>query len=142
MPKQPTNEIYSFNDYFVDPSAPGVEVVVRFNGKDIPFRIRRSLTLKEKQKASDAAIAFEIDEEGKPTLSKMDQSAYTLEILVAGLLAWPFEYSPGQPVPINRETIEMLDGTLQSEVAARILGVGEAQAKALAPFGMKSGAPS
>lgn len=143
-------EVYLFNDYFVNPNDQGIEVSIPFQGKDLKFRIRRSLTLKEKQSASDAAIAFEIDEEGRPLISKMDQSAYVLEILIAGLKAWPFTYPQdypdsslaGKPVPINRETISMLDSRLQEAVSSRILGMGVAQAQAIAPFGMKSGVAS
>lgn len=149
MSKSKQQETYSFGDYFSDPKGKGVEYVLDFEGRKLTFRIKRTLTLKERQAASNAAFDFKIDAEaGTVALNSMDQSAYNNEILLAGLISWPFTYPEdfevdelaGEPVPINRETVEALDGRIAEAVASRILGLGEGQAKALDPFGKRSGA--
>lgn len=122
---------FLFDEYF---SGTDIEVKIPFNGKLLPFRIKKSLTLQERQQANDAAIKVNFDTKGKPTIQKNDQAAYTNEILMVGLRFWPFEYRPGKPVPINRETIAKLDGNLSDEIAARILGVVEVEAEQLVPF--------
>jgi hypothetical protein len=133
-----SDQTYLFNDYFADSSDRGLEVKIKFDGKEIPFRIKRTLTIQERQKANDAAVAFDIDETGKPTITKVDQAAFNIEIVLAGLKYWPFEFQPGKPVPITRKYVEALDGRLIELIAARILKIGEVQAAALDPFGKKS----
>lgn len=132
------NETFLFNEYFADPSDKGAPVTIPFNGKDLPFRLRRSLTIHERQRANDAAVAIEIGDDGKPKVTKLDQGAYNVEIVLAGLKEWPFEFSPGRSVPINRKYVEQLDGVLLERIANQILRVGEVQKDALDPFEMKS----
>ena len=131
-----------YDDYFTEPGDKGVEVAVEHKGKLLKFRVKKSLTLAEKQAASDAAITISLDKEGTPTLQRMDQAAYTAAVLLGGLKWWPFEYSKGNPVPINAKTIARLDGALGDKIAAIILGQRDAQVAALDPFGAKSGAGS
>lgn len=145
MPKQPSKQSdtpFLFGDYFSDPNDKGVEFSMNFQGRVLTFRVRRTLSLKEKQAASQAAVQFEIDDEGRPAIKNLDQSAFTNEIVLAGLISWPFEYAPGEPVPINRETVEALDGRIAEKIADRLVGMGVAQAQAIVPFEKKSGAGS
>jgi hypothetical protein len=124
---------FLFDDYFDDPDIPGIELVIPFRGKPIPFRIKRSLSLGERQKANDAAIKIDIDKNGKPHLvGQPNQAAYTREIVLAGLLEWPFKKN-GKPVEITRETVAKLDGVLQEELANRILGITEVNPAVLDP---------
>lgn len=125
------NQGFLFDEYF---SGSDIEIHIPYKGKLIPFRIKRALTLKERQQANDAAIQVNFDSKGKPNLQKNDQAAYTNEIILVGLKFWPFEYRPGKPVPINRETVAKLDGNLADEIAARILGAVEVDESALDPF--------
>lgn len=131
---------FLFEDYFDSEDNPGVELVIPFRGKPVPFTIKRSLPLGDRQKANDAAIKIDIDKNGKPRLlGQPDQAAYTREIVLAGLLKWPFKKS-GQPLPITRENVAKLDGVLQEELANRILGVSEVNPVVLDPSERESGA--
>ena len=134
------NQSFLFDEYFSDEKDRGIEVQIAWKGRNLPFRIKRSLTLKEKQRANDAAIKIELDKNGKPRLTSQDQSAFTTEVLLVGLKFWPFEYHAGKPVPINRETVSKMDSGLAEEIAARILGAIEVDEKALDPFEKKSDA--
>lgn len=127
-----------YDDYFTDENDPGVVAVVEHLGKKLKFRVKKSLTLSEKQLASSAAVSFSLDKDGNPTITKMDQAAYTSQVVLAGVKSWPFKYRSGEPVPINRLTVSRMDGTLAEKVAAVILGQREAQQKALDPFAPKS----
>ncbi len=134
-------QAYSFNDYFNSPDSKGLEIVVG----GVPFRIKRSLTLEEKQRAQDASIKIEIGDDGLPNITQMNQGAYTVEVVLAALKWWPFTYPDdyeveslrGSPVPINRETVSALDEYLNEEIAARVLRIGEVQRQGLNPFGKK-----
>ena len=126
---------FSFDDYF---SGSEVEVIIPFRGKLLPFRLKKSLTLQERQKANDAAIKIELSKDGKPVISRQDQGAYTNTVILLGLRSWPFEYRPGKPVPINMETIAKLDGNMADELATRILNGVEVDQKELDPFEKES----
>lgn len=136
-----------YDDFFSDPEDEGVEAVIEHRGKQLVFRLKRSMTLAEKQRAADAAIEVSLDKEGNPTITKMDQAAYTQEIVLSGVKEWPFTYSHhpkiaanlrGKPVPITRHHVSRMDGGLAEKIAAVLLGQREAQQKALAPFEQKS----
>jgi hypothetical protein len=134
-------QTFLFDDYFDSESDRGIEVIIPFKGKALPFRIKRSLTIRERQRINEAAIQIDLDQQtGKPRLTRQDQGAFTTEALLVGLKFWPFEYKPGKPVPINHETIAKLDGALADELAARILGTVEVNKETLDPFEKKSDA--
>lgn len=146
-----TLEPVLYDDYFSDPEDPGVETTIEHRGKLLKFRLKKSLTLDEKQLASDAGVKFELDKDGNPKITRMDQAAYTREIVFSGLKEWPFTYSNhpniaanlrGKPVPITRHHVSRMDGVLAEKIAAVILGQREAQQKALDPFDQKSGEDS
>lgn len=133
---------FLFSDYFTDDKDPGRKIEIAWGGRVLTFRIKHSLTLGEKQRANNAAFDIKVGDDGKPVLSRQDQSAYTTEVLLAGLKYWPFEYERGKPVPINRETISQIDADLASAIAARILAGTKVNAEALDPFEPKSDAAS
>ncbi len=121
---------FIWSEYSSDASDRGVEVVVTWRGQSIPIRIKRALTIDERQKANRAAIQIDLDKDGKPTITRQDQSAYTKMICLVGLKYWPFEYSPGQPVPINMKTLSEMDGSLLDEISLRILSGTQPPTKA------------
>lgn len=138
MAEKPNVNFYPWEDFSSEEGGRGVEVIIPFQGKALPFRIRKSLTIDERQKANDAAIDIGMDKHGKPVINRQDQGAYTKEIVRLGLKFWPFEFEPGKPVPITPKNIARLDGGLLSEIAARILGTAEVDQDELTPFGKKS----
>lgn len=131
-------DIILYDDFFTDENDRGVEAIIEHKGKMLKFRLKKSLTLDEKQRAADAGVAITLDKQGNPKVTKMDQAAYTRAVLLAGVKYWPFEYSPGKPVPISEKTIRRLDGGLADKIASVILGQQEAQGQALDPFAQKS----
>jgi hypothetical protein len=135
---QPSGDTFLFNDFFSDPKDAGLEITVQHADKDIPFRIKHSLNLKERQKAQDAAIKYSFDSKGKPVVSDMNQAAFTAGITLAALIWWPFTYPDGKPVPINKDTVDALDAAISDQIAAQVLKVGQAQVAALDPFALKS----
>lgn len=129
---------FLWEHYSTDASDRGVETEIVWRGKKIPLRVKRALTLDERQRANDVAFKFDVDKEGAAHIVKQDQGAFTKEVVLIGLKYWPFEYSPGNPVPINRKTINEADGGLLDIIASRILGITEVDKAALDPFVRKS----
>lgn len=121
---------FIWSDYSSDANDRGIETSILWRGQEIPIRVKRALTIDERQKANKAAIQIDLDKDGKPTIVKQDQSAYTKMVVLIGLKFWPFEYSPGQPVPINMKTITEVDGSLLDEIATRILNATQPPKKA------------
>jgi len=121
---------FLWKDYSTDESDRGVETSITWYGEEIPLRIKRALTIDERQRANKAAIQIDLDKDGRPTITKQNQAAYTKQVVLIGLKFWPFEYSPGHPVPINMKTIEEMDGGLLDEIALRILSGTQPPAKA------------
>lgn len=118
---------FLWEDYSADSNDKGVEVKIPFEGQVLPFRIRRRLSLDERQIANDAAFEMGFDKDGAPHLVKSDQGAYTREIVRIGLKKWPFEYSPGNPVPVTPANIAKLDGGLLELISKAILGATDAK---------------
>lgn len=127
-----------FDDYFTSPNSPGVAATVVHRGVEIKLKIKKSLTLDELQQAADAGLALSIDKAGQAQVTKMDQGAYSRKVVLLGVKQWPFTYDDGSPVPINKNTVAMMDGNLANKIADVILGNREAQQKALDPFVEKS----
>ncbi len=128
---------FLWDKYSADEKDRGIEIEIEYHGELLPFRIKRALTIDERQRANDAAIKIELDKSGKPRITRQDQAAFTKEIVLVGLKFWPFEYTPGKPVPINRETVSKLDGGLLDQIASHILGIAEVDKEAFDPFERK-----
>lgn len=133
-------EQFLWEEFSADEKDRGIEVKIEYHNKMLPFRVKRALTIDERQRANDAAIKIELDKSGKPRITKQDQAAFTKEIVLVGLKFWPFEYHAGKPVPINRETVSVLDGGLLDQIASHILGIAEVDKAELDPFERKSDA--
>lgn len=131
-----------YDDYFSESGDPGAEVIVEHRGKKLAFRLRKSLTLGEKQDALAASVDITLGKDGTPHIDRMDNAAYTEKIVLAAVKAWPFKYADGRDVPINKETVHKLDGSLSEKLSNIVLGQDAAQGTALSPFVMKSGAVS
>lgn len=144
------NQAILYDDYFSESGDPGAEVEVEHRGKKLKFRLRKSLTLGEKQDALAASVDITLSKDGTPRIDRMDNAAYTEKIVLAAVKAWPFVYPQdfhdkslaGRSVPINKETVHKLDGSLSEKLSNIVLGQETAQGTALSPFVMKSGAAS
>jgi hypothetical protein len=136
----PEKKTFLWEEYAADSSDRGVLVEIEWRGEVLPFRIKRVLTIDERQRAQQAGVELGIDEKGKPKLIRQDQAAYTKAIVLVGLKEWPFEFEPGKRVPINETTVSKLDAGLLDEIALRILGTTQVNKGDLAPFGKASAA--
>src|SRR5258708_36637351 len=66
-------QTFFFEEYFSDSKDRGVEIKIEWKGKNLPFRIKRALTLKEKQRANEAAFKLELDKNSKPKIGPHGQ---------------------------------------------------------------------
>lgn len=130
---------FLWEEYAADPGDKGVTIEIEHKGKKTPFRVKRVLTIDERQAANEAGVEIGLDKNGKPVIKKQDQAAFTKEIVRVGLKWWPFEYGPGKPVPITPQHIAELDGELLTKIANAILGIGEQDQSDLDFFEKKSG---
>jgi len=136
-PLEDTQEPLLFEDYFNSPEAPGVEIEVMHKGKVVRLRVKKSLTLDEMQQATDAGVAIALDKEGNPTITKMNQGAYSKAIVLAGVRSWPFTNPDGSPVPFTKANVNIMDGVLAEKIATAILGNRAVQQQAIVPFAEK-----
>lgn len=125
-------ETFFFDEFFGSEDN-GVEIHLPIRGREVPLRIRRGLTLKEKVEAQAVAVKRKIDPStGKITIDRIDEAAAAEEIAFKMLLSWPFITRDGAPVPITRENVGKLLGMDQLvELTQKMEQEGEA---ALAPF--------
>ncbi len=135
--QQASGEAFLFNNYFSDPKSKGIEITILFDGKMIPFRIKSSLTLRERQRAQNASMKIKVDSQGKPSIGNIDQAGYTAGLVLSALIWWPFTYDNGKPVPINEQTVNALDGELNNRIANKLLHIEESQQVAIDPFVLK-----
>jgi hypothetical protein len=126
---------FLWENYSADTSNKGIRVELEWQGEVLPFRIKRVLTIDERQRANEAAVMkIGLDKEGRPVIEKQDQSEFTKQIVLAGLKFWPFEFEPGKPVPITYKTISQLDGGLLDLLARHILGAVAVKREDYDPF--------
>lgn len=133
-------ENFFFDDYSVDENA-GVPVTIPINGRPVPFTLRRALTIKQRSRATEPAIKIKIVD-GKPEVGKLDMDAFSIGVAIEAIIAWPFTYRDGKPVPVTRETVSKLPAEAVDLIAAYVLGKEKEQEAALVPFEMESVAVS
>jgi hypothetical protein len=130
-------------DEFFGSDDNGVEITLPIRGRQVPLRIRRGLTLREKSQAQARAIKRHIDPKtGRLIIDSVDEAGAAEEVAFQMLLAWPFvNRADGSPVPITRENVALLLGGLDAlvELTQKMEEAGE---EALAPFVSASASPS
>lgn len=145
------SEEFEFEDYFSEDGDPGLTVEVEWDGRKIPFRVKRHLNLGDKQRIRAAGVKVGLDESGKARIiGEPDEAAFAKEVVLVGLKHWPFTYPDsykikslaGKPVPITAETVSKLDGGLADLLATKILVATKYAPEKLDPFVMQSGAAS
>lgn len=144
------DQLVLYDDFFSESGDPGVETIIEHRGKMLKFRMRRSVTLGEKQDAMASSIAISLAKDGTPHIDRMDNAAFNEALVLASVREWPFVYPKDYPdtslagtsVPINKDTVHKLDSALSEKIVAIVNGQAESQKEALVPFEMKSGAAS
>jgi|SRR5690242_1307601 len=137
-----TDQEILYDDFFSESGDPGVETIIEHRGKMLKFRMRRSVTLGEKQDAMAASIAISLSKDGTPHIDRMDNASFNEALVLAAVKEWPFKFADGSAVPINKDTVHKLDSALSEKIVAIVNGQAESQKEALVPFEMKSGAAS
>lgn len=142
MGDEEKGQLVLYDDFFSESGDPGVETVIEHRGKMLKFRMRRSVTLGEKQDAMASSIAISLAKDGTPHIDRMDNAAFNEALVLASVREWPFKFADGTSVPINKDTVHKLDSALSEKIVAIVNGQAESQKEALVPFEMKSGAAS
>jgi hypothetical protein len=125
-------EIFNFDDFFVSPDDLGSEATLTINGRDVPIRLKRNLTLQDIEECKATAIQTRINAQGQPELVSVDEREFGMQILLRVLKSWPFTYSDGSSVPINRQTIESMMVTGAEALMQLVLTI--IQGRDIAPF--------
>ena len=128
------SDVYEFEDYFSDDGDAGVLIEIDWDGRQIPFRVKRHLNLGDKQRIRAAGVKVGIGPDGKPeVVGEINEARFTHEVVLVGLKHWPFTKN-GEQTPINAETVGMLDGSLADLLATKILLITKYVPDALDPF--------
>lgn len=129
-----SDNVFLFNDFFDNDEDPGVEFPVIMGGRTVPFHIKRSMTVRERQKATDQSLKKHFDTTGKLVVDGVDEAVFSIEVVFSGLKSWPFTYPDGRAVPITRETIAKLPASVLDSLVTVLMNLREDQEKALVPF--------
>jgi hypothetical protein len=127
---------FFYDDFFVsqDERDPGKEVTVKIRGRDVPIRIKRGLSLEDREAAKNQAITKRITPDGKPEIVKLDEGIFAIELLVRNIIYWPFKFRSGRLVPITRETIKAMLADGVDALTKAVMTAMQEQAETTAPF--------
>ena len=132
------SEEYEFEDYFSDDGDPGLLIEIEWDGRKVPFRVKRHLNLGDKQRIRAAGVKVGIGADGKAEIiGDVDEVAFAHTIVLTGVKHWPFT-KDGKPVPITPETVAQLDGGLLDALAARTIVATKYAMESLDPFVLPS----
>lgn len=124
---------FLFEDFFVAADDPGVEEVVSINGRDVPLRIKRGITLKDIEEAKSKAIKTHLSPKGELVVDSVDEAQMTVEILARVIKAWPF-VRDGKQVPITRENLYLMRAEASEALQSLVKRLISGKKEALAPF--------
>lgn len=130
--EKPQGQQFFYDEFFGDDE--GVEIYLVVRGREVPMRIRRGLTLKEKAAAQASGVHRSIDPNtGAIKIDRIDEGKAAEEIAFRMLISWPFVNRDGSPVPVTRENVSKLLGGMDKlvEIAAKMESEGD---RALIPF--------
>lgn len=120
-----------FFDEFFAADEP-IEIVVTVRGREVPLKVRPSLTLEERVKAESSAIKRKIDpKSGKITIERVDEGAAALNLALAYLVSWPFTNRDGIPIPITAENVNRFIG---AQKLVEMIGQATQNGGDLSPF--------
>lgn len=135
-------EIFDFEDFFVDPADPGIEIIVKLRARtaegvvdrDVPIRVRKGINLESAIAAKSRGVKVMYDlETGKPSDVQVDEAEVAAATLTQVILSWPFTRK-GKPVPINEHFIKMMFGDNVETILNQIANYDAAKKAQLAPF--------
>lgn len=126
---------FFFDDFFLDENDPGVEVKIEMGGREVPIFIKRKFTLEDIEAARDRSIVKHMDfKSGQMVVDKFDDNAFTMELMLRGIVSWPFVTREGKKVPVSHKTIKAMDSNLFDQLSRLIASVIEQKQEQVAPF--------
>lgn len=126
---------FFFDDFFLDEKDPGIEVKIEMGGKEVPIFIKRRFTLEDIESARDKSIVKHMNfKTGEMVVEKFDDDAFTMELMLRGIVSWPFIRRDGSKVPVNQKTIKAMDSQLFEQLSRLIAGVIQQKYEQAAPF--------
>ena len=131
-----SDEQFFFDEFFAADEP--IEIVVTVRGREVPLKVRPSLTLEERVRAEGSAIKRKVNHKtGKVEIERVDEGVAAINLALAYLVEWPFVNRDGSPVPINAETINKFIGAAK---LVEIIGQATQNGGDLAPFAKVSDA--
>lgn len=115
-------DLVLFEDFFVDDNDPGVEKDVVLTARDgskhtIQVRIRRALSLGDREAAKSAATKTHVAPDGSLVVDGFDNGIFMVEVLTRCVIRWPFERAvrdesgavlSHSPVAVTRDNVRKL----------------------------------
>jgi|SRR5271157_1077889 len=134
--------MFLFDNFFTPDDANGIDIEVPIGNQNIPFTVKRSVSVKDMFAAKASATKMRFKPTGEPEVYAFDEGTMNIEILARTLKAWPFLYSDGKPVPLTRENIQILDGDVIEPIVKAINEIIQKRRTSSDPFVNQSGAAS
>lgn len=128
---------FLFDDFFADPDA-SVEIRPRLwqNGQliEVPMQVRRRLSLAAREKIKTDAVTYQVNTLTNDVTPVIDQEKLTVLSLLALIVAWPFQYKEGSPVPINEKTVRALGSNGADAIMLEFAKLDQQKAAEQVPF--------
>jgi hypothetical protein len=132
-------EIFDFEDFFVDPEDPGLDIEITLKARTndgvvervVPMTIRKGVDLNGSQAAQQKGLKVIYDPEtGKPKDIQVNEAEIAAATLAQVILKWPFTKG-GKTVPINEKHIKMMFGDNVEAILKQIGNYATAKKAAL-----------
>ena len=118
---------FLFNNYASTKDDPGVDMTWFVEGDAIPIKVAKTLTIKERRKASERATKMSFDQNGIPHMESFDDAEYALTLAELVVKSWPLEDEDGKIVPIDRAHLSAMPSYAIEDIASRYQGNRKAQ---------------
>ena len=131
---------YNFDDFFFkDDDLLDVSVSIR--GKTVPFKIKKGVSFSDIRAAQKNAVRITYKPDGSVASIDSDEGIAQLELLTRVLKEWPFKQN-GEPLPITRENLDLLDGQVVQQLVLKVRDIIQKGRESLDPLGSPSGEAS
>lgn len=110
---------FLYNNYAASKDDPGVDMLWNIEGDLIPIKVAKTLTIKQRRKASERATKMSFDNMGMPKMEGFDDAEYALTVAEMVIKSWPLEDENGNVVTINRAHLEALPSYAIEDIAMR-----------------------
>lgn len=134
------SDTFNFDDFFFKDSDTS-SVSVEARGKILPFKIKKGVSFADIRSAQKNAVKVIYKPDGSIQDIQSDEGIAQLELLARTLKEWPFHQN-GEPVPITRENLDLLDGQVVQQLVLKVRDIIQKGHESLDPLGSPSDAAS